>query len=112
MHDLLGAPCQADLHGSVASMRAVLVCVTFLLTACGAPPKAMLARRHAAQFRCGEAGVAVQDLGGNTWLVDGCGTRATYKCTHQPTSGNDADCILEAIEAPDGTTSLPSKQSK
>lgn len=72
----------------------------------------MLTKRHAAQFRCSEATVAVQDLGGNTWLVDGCGKRATYKCKYNSTSGPDADCILEAIEGADGTTSLPHKTSE
>jgi hypothetical protein len=72
----------------------------------------MLTKRHAAQFQCSEATVAVEDLGGNTWLVNGCGKRATYKCTYKSTSGADADCILEAVESPDGTTTLPNKKSE
>ena len=84
----------------------------FLLAACGAPPKPMLTRRHAAQFQCSEGTVTVRDLGGNTWLVNGCGKRATYKCDYVSSSGNDADCRLESIEGADGTTSLPASRSE
>lgn len=76
-----------------------------LLIACGSSSLEMVRKRHAIQFECDPGGMTVTDMGGETYLVTGCGPRATYKCIAQG-SVYDNECILESV-SDGGRTKLP-----
>ncbi len=65
--------------------------------------RAVVARRHSAQFGCGPGDVAVRKLEGGAWLADGCGSALTYQCIANTRNTRYDDpvlrCIAETTEA-------------
>ena len=62
---------------------------------CGASSSEVVRTRHAREWRCPEASVQVEELGGGAWRADGCDHTATYYCEVNG-AGMDNNCILES----------------
>jgi hypothetical protein len=66
----------------------------------------MVRKRHAIQFECEPNKLTITDMGGDTYLVTGCGPRSTYVCKATG-SVYDNECYLESVAEKGGDTHLP-----